>query len=90
MVKEISNKVRAKVLWNAGHRTPKSMKRRGNMWGWLKNEVNKDMPTTINALKNCIKKHWKKLDSDFLALYFDGMPDRMSEVIQRDGDKINY
>ena len=31
MVREISGAVRAQVLWDAGHRTPKSMKRRGNI-----------------------------------------------------------
>ena len=31
MVNGISNNVRAQVLWDAGHRTPKSMERRGNM-----------------------------------------------------------
>ena len=31
MVKAIPKKVRAKVLWDAGHKTPKLMLRRGNI-----------------------------------------------------------
>ena len=27
------------------------------IWGWLKNEVNRDMPAIVSSLKTCIKKH---------------------------------
>ena len=64
MVKEISNKVKAEVLWEFPSYSP-DISPIEHIWGWLKNEVNKDMPTSISALKKCIKKHWKRLDSDF-------------------------
>ena len=60
-----------------------------NIWGWLKNEVNKDMPKIVDSLKKSIKKHWKRLDEDFLVPYFQSMNDRMKMVIENEGGKIN-
>ena len=59
-----------------------------NIWGWLKVEVNREMPDTIKSLKKCIKKHWNRITPEFLAPYFEGMPERMEEVIRRGGDRI--
>ena len=61
-----------------------------NIWGWLKNQVNRETPTTIEMLKKCIKKHWKLFNSDFLAFYFNSMPERMNCLIENNGYKINY
>jgi hypothetical protein len=169
MVREISASVRAEVLWDAGHRTPKSLMRRGNIplrtaeryisklrkgeslerkqytrrakpsktpqlvwiwqqdgssvhradesfyytyenmpqklkfpfyspdlspienvWGWLKGEVNKDMPTSVETLKRCIRKHWNRITPAFLKPYFDSMPSRMEMVLENEGGKIDY
>ena len=48
------------------------------------------MLATISSLKSCIKKHWKKITPEFLKPYFDGMNGMMQEVIEKQGDKINY
>ena len=61
-----------------------------NIWGWLKGEVNKDLPMTINALKKSIRKHWKRIDEQFLAPYIDSMPQRMAMVIENEGEPIKY
>ena len=45
-----------------------------NVWGWLKGEVNKDMPTSVETLKRCIRKHWNRITPAFLKPYFDSMP----------------
>ena len=61
-----------------------------NIWGWLKNQVNRDMPLDVKNLKKCIKKHWNSLNSEFLKPYYDSMPDRMDFLIECEGNKINY
>lgn len=61
-----------------------------NVWGWLKECVKLDEPNNIEALKNCIKKHWKKVDVNFLRPYINSMPDRMQEVIDSEGDHTSY
>jgi len=61
-----------------------------NIWGWLKGEVSKDCPKTVYSLKRCIQKHWNRINVEFLAPYFDSMPDRMAMVIENEGGKINY
>ena len=87
---KIPPKVRAKVLWDAGFRTPDSLFRRENIWGWLKNEVNREMPKTVDSLKRCIRKHWRRLSVDFLAPYFESLPKRMHMIIENNGNKIKY
>ena len=61
-----------------------------NVWSWLKNQVNKEMPKNVNALKSCIRKHWRTLDEGFLAPYFDSMTERLEMVIENEGGRINY
>lgn len=36
-----------------------------NIWAWLKDRVNRDMPKTIISLKKCTKKHWKVINEFF-------------------------
>ena len=146
MAREIYQAVRAEVLWDAGHRTPKSMKRRGNIpersaeryiaklrrgeslerkkrkkqkpsekktktvrkvinklsrkgkshsirelaTSSLKHQVSQDMPTSIKSLKKSIRTHWKKITPEFLDPYFEGMPKRMEQLIEKEGERINY
>ena len=61
-----------------------------NVWAWLKNQVNKDMPKTVSALKKSIKKHWELVNEEFLSPYYNSMQNRMEALIEKDGDKINY
>lgn len=61
-----------------------------NVWGWLKNKVNKEAPKTVQALRNCIRKYWRQLTPDILAPYIDSMPDRMDALIENEGGKVNY
>ena len=58
--------------------------------GWLKNQVYKDMPETVEDLKKSIIKHWKQVNEEFLAPYYNSMPERMEALIENEGDKINY
>lgn len=61
-----------------------------NVWGWLKTQVNKDMPQTLDSLKRSIRNNWNRIDVEFLKPYFDSMPQRMEMVIRGQGAKINY
>ena len=61
-----------------------------NIWGWLKVQVNKDLPKSVKALENSIKKHWNSINVDFFEPYFDSMLNRMAMLIENDGGKINY
>ena len=53
-----------------------------NVWGWLKNKVNKDLPQTVDALKKSIKHHWKSVDEEFFTAYYESIRDVMEAVIQ--------
>jgi hypothetical protein len=61
-----------------------------NVWAWLKHQVSIDQPKSIEALKKCIKKHWSCVTEEFLAPYFNSMPDRMDSLIECEGNKIDY
>ena len=61
-----------------------------NVWSWLKKEVAKDCPKTLRDLKDSIKRHWRRVTSDFLAPYIDSMPQRMKMLIENKGGKITY
>jgi hypothetical protein len=61
-----------------------------NVWGWLKNQVSKDLPKTVASLKTSIKKHWKSVTADFLAPFYDSLPNRLQMVIENEGGKIKY
>ena len=41
-------------------------------------------------LKKCIKKHWKAVNEEFLAPYYNSMSQRMDDLIENEGKKINY
>ena len=61
-----------------------------NIWGWLKHQVSKDRPKTVEAMKKCIRKHWKDIDEEFLAPYFASMRRRMEMLLEYEGGKIKY
>ena len=61
-----------------------------NVWSWLKTKMAKDLPQNVRALKKSITQHWDSIDEEFLAPYFNSMPDRMAMVIESEGKKIKY
>ncbi|KAL4500898.1 hypothetical protein ABPG72_020132 [Tetrahymena utriculariae] len=61
-----------------------------NIWAWIKQKVSSHSPQTIPELKRLLRQYWKDLNSDFLAPYFDSMPERLKQVISNKGAKINY
>jgi transposase-like protein len=61
-----------------------------NVWAWLKSEVGKDKPESMQRFKKSIRKHWKRLTPEFLEPYFDSMNHRMELVVAGHGARINY
>lgn len=61
-----------------------------NVWSWLKGEVSKDCPKTSEAMKRCIRRHWNRIDSEFLAPFINSLPNRMEQLVLNKGGKINY
>lgn len=61
-----------------------------NIWAWLKNEVAKDSPQTIEALKKSIHKNWNRITPNFLVSYIDSMPNRIGDLIASQGGRISY
>ena len=61
-----------------------------NVWKLEKGEVAKDCPKTLRSLKNSIKKHWNRIDVDFLTPFINSMPNRINMLIQNKGGRIDY
>jgi len=60
-----------------------------NIWGWLKNLVSGDMPNVVHSLEVYIRKYWRSLDENFLAQYFNFIPERMQMIIENEGETEN-
>jgi hypothetical protein len=61
-----------------------------NLWVWLKREVGKDMPRTIEDLRKSIRRNWERVTPEFLQPYFDSLPRRIEELIEAKGSRLNY
>ena len=42
------------------------------------------MLKSMTKLKKSIRNHWRKVDVDFLAPYFESMPNRMKMTIENE------
>lgn len=63
-----------------------------NVWGWLVRRVyaNGRQFGTILELKNTILEAWEECPQEYLNNLIDSMPNRIFELIQRNGDKTHY
>jgi len=52
-----------------------------NVWGWLKDKVARDCPSTKTALRD---------RSGFFYPYIHDMPDRMKQLVASKGGKISH
>ena len=59
-----------------------------NVWQLLKVNLRKRKITTYQQLVATIKKEWKKLSPNFVMRLVQSMDNRISEVIQSQGDFI--
>ncbi|KAL4496952.1 hypothetical protein ABPG72_002108 [Tetrahymena utriculariae] len=78
MKQTISNKIKAVVLWEAGHKTPKSMKRRGNISIRSAARYISDIKKGIDILKQEKKENKKKQIS----------PELKTKIIRKANSKL--
>ena len=61
-----------------------------NLFAWLKQELIKRSPVTLNALKDDVVARWESIDLFFLEPYWSSMPKRCQLLIDNNGYKIKY
>lgn len=61
-----------------------------NIWGHISLELSKRSVKTINDMKCQILDIWQSLDTLYLQTLADSMPNRLREVIERNGKHANY
>ena len=63
-----------------------------NAWSWMKVQLRETKPTNLEELKDEIRKLWvlRMDNSPYLKKLVESMPDRIQEVIQRDGNVPHY
>jgi hypothetical protein len=59
-----------------------------NVWAIVKSHLEKNPPTTTNALKVRVKKIWKEFDPELLKRMAGGMRQRLRDVIKKKGGCI--
>jgi len=59
-----------------------------NVWAWLKAEVSKDFPETLQELRASLLRHWERVTPEFLAPYFRSLPRRIDTMLDGDGARI--
>ena len=61
-----------------------------NVWAVLKANVSNYKPTSVKDLIKIIKKEWKKLDGVFAENLVLSMKNRISLILNNEGDHILY
>ena len=61
-----------------------------NVWAVLKANVGNYKPTSVKDLIKIIKKEWKKLDGVFAENLVLSMKNRISLILNNEGDHILY
>ena len=61
-----------------------------NLWGIVKNRVEKHMPNNICELQQYMTEEWEKIPDEFLTNLIRSMRDRCQLVIDSNGERIDY
>ena len=56
------------------------------VWGYMKGELAKNKPETIDALKRRIKRTWESIDPNSIQKQAEGMKKRLKLIIQSRGE----
>lgn len=56
------------------------------VWGYMKNELERSKPRSISTLKRKIQKIWTNVDDDSVQKQADGMEKRLKSIIQSGGE----
>lgn len=60
-----------------------------NLWGWLKGEVVKDNPRTIDDLEESLIQNWERVTVDFLQGFIDTLYDRILLCREMGGERTD-
>jgi len=60
-----------------------------NLWGWLKGEVLKDNPRTIDDLEESLIQNWERVTVDFLQGFIDTLYDRILLCREMGGERTD-
>jgi transposase len=61
-----------------------------NVWGILKQRVDRRKPTSKDELITITKEEWERIDMDTVRRCIESMPRRIEAVIENGGNKIDY
>ena len=61
-----------------------------NLWKYVKDKLKKERITTTEAFKEKIKELWINIPYSIIYNLISSMPKRIDEVIENNGDYINY
>lgn len=62
-----------------------------NLWGILQEKVSeKEIPKTLLGLKRRLVKEWSNIPATTLKNCAESMPQRLAEVVRRNGEPLNY
>ena len=59
-----------------------------NLWGWLKEEVKKQNPQSLDELRRCLRRNWELITVDFLQNFIKALPERFRLCIESGGDRF--
>ena len=61
-----------------------------NAWCFLKDKIEKRCPKTLAELELFAKEEWSKIPQSYFDSLINSMPNRISQVIERNGEKADY
>ena len=61
-----------------------------DLWAWMKGKIDLAAPRTLVDLEVELNKVWNSVETEFLAPYWQSMPNRLRLVKDSKGNKINY
>jgi len=61
-----------------------------NVWALLKDRVANRRPGNLDELESIIRQEWNALSRDYAVRLISSMPGRLKQVIDRDGDAVDY
>jgi transposase len=61
-----------------------------NIWAIVKSELSKKSVKTLVQLRKSLRDIWNHLDQDVVDTIIASMPNRMNEIMNNNGSKINY
>jgi len=61
-----------------------------NIWGFLKTKVDRRKPRNKQELISFALEEWERIEISIVRRTIESMPNRIAEVIEKQGEKINY